>query len=80
MINELVYVDGANGFENPRYLNQVYRLSKALYRLKQAPRTWYEHLEDFIINNNFNIGMVKTILFTNKNTVIYLFAKFMLTI
>ena len=37
-INELVYVDQPPGFENPRYPNHVYRLSKALYGLRQAPR------------------------------------------
>ena len=29
-INELVYVDQPPGFEDPRYPNHVYRLSKAL--------------------------------------------------
>ena len=29
---------------HPRYHNHVYRLSKALYRLKQVPRVWYERL------------------------------------
>ena len=43
-INELVYVDQSPGFKDPRYPNHVYRLSKALYRLKQAPRAWYECL------------------------------------
>ena len=33
-INELVYVDQPPGFEDPRYPNHVYRLSKALYGLK----------------------------------------------
>jgi hypothetical protein len=37
-INELVYVDQPSGFEDPRYPNHVYRLSKVLYGLKQAPR------------------------------------------
>jgi hypothetical protein len=35
-INELVYVEQPLGFEDPRNLNHVYRLKKALYRLKQA--------------------------------------------
>ena len=42
-INELVYVDQSPGFEDPRYPNHVYRLSKALYGLKKARRAWYEH-------------------------------------
>ena len=34
-INELVYVDQPPGFEDPRYPNHVYRLSKALYGLSK---------------------------------------------
>jgi hypothetical protein len=33
-INELVYIEQPPGFEDPRYPNHVYRLSKALYGLK----------------------------------------------
>jgi hypothetical protein len=33
-----VYVRQPSGFENFKYPNRVYKLSKALYRLKQAPR------------------------------------------
>jgi hypothetical protein len=33
-INELVYVEQPPGFEDPRYPNHAYRLSKALYGLK----------------------------------------------
>ena len=32
-INELVYVDQPPGFEDPRYPNHVYRLSKAVDRI-----------------------------------------------
>jgi hypothetical protein len=65
-INELVYVDQPPGFEYPRYPNHVYRLSKALYRFKQAPRAWYERLRDFLIEKGFTIEKVDTTLFTNK--------------
>jgi hypothetical protein len=65
-INELVYVDQPPRFENPRYPNHIYRLSKALYTLKQALRAWYERLWDFLIEKSFTIGKVYTTLFTKK--------------
>jgi hypothetical protein len=51
-------------FEEDRYPDHVYRLSKALYRLKQAPRAWYECLRDFLISNAFKVGKVDPTLFT----------------
>jgi hypothetical protein len=65
-INKLVYVDQPPGFEDPRYSNHVYRLSKALYGPKQAPRAWYERLRDFLIEKGFTIGKVDITLFTKK--------------
>jgi hypothetical protein len=47
-----------------RYPGHVYRLSKVLYRLKQAPRTWYECLRDFLISNAFKVGKFDPTLFT----------------
>jgi hypothetical protein len=38
-INELVYVDQPLGFEDPRYTNHVYRLSKALRRASPLGRS-----------------------------------------
>jgi hypothetical protein len=51
-------------FEDDRYPNHVYRLSKALYGLKHAPRAWYECLKDFLISNAFKVGKVDPTLFT----------------
>ena len=42
-LNELVYVKQPPGFQDLKYPNHVYKLDKALYVLKQAPRAWYEH-------------------------------------
>jgi hypothetical protein len=36
-IQEEVYVSQPPGFENHKYPNRVYKLSKALYEIKQAP-------------------------------------------
>nr|GEY01982.1 hypothetical protein [Tanacetum cinerariifolium] len=40
ILREEVYVSPLDGFVDPNNFNQVYRLMKALYRLKQAPRVW----------------------------------------
>jgi hypothetical protein len=63
-IKEEVYVEQPPDFEDGEYPTHVYKLSKALYRLKQAPRAWYECLRDFLIPNGFKVGKVDPTLFT----------------
>jgi hypothetical protein len=63
-IKEEVYVEQPPGFEDDRYPDHVYKLSKAPYGLKQAPRAWYECLRDFLISNAFKVGKVVPTLFT----------------
>jgi hypothetical protein len=63
-IKEEVYVEQPPGFEDNEYPNHVYKLSKALYGPKQAPRAWYECLRDFLITNGFKVGKAGSIFFT----------------
>jgi hypothetical protein len=63
-IKEEVYVDQPLGFEDSEYPNYVYKLPKALYGIKQAPRAWYECLRGFLITNGFKVGKVDPTLFT----------------
>nr|GEY61490.1 retrovirus-related Pol polyprotein from transposon TNT 1-94 [Tanacetum cinerariifolium] len=42
------------------------RLKKALYRLKQAPRAWYDKLFRFLMSTGFSKGVVDPTLFTKK--------------
>jgi hypothetical protein len=65
-IKEEVYVEQPTGFKDKEYPNHVYKLHKALYRVKQAPRAWYECLRVFLIENGFRIGKVDFTLFTKK--------------
>jgi hypothetical protein len=65
-IKEEVYVEQPPSFEDEEYPNHVYKLHKALYRLKQAPRAWYECIRDFLIENSISIGKVDSTLFTRK--------------
>nr|GEX44358.1 hypothetical protein [Tanacetum cinerariifolium] len=50
-IKEVVYVCQPPGFEDPDYLDKVYKVVKALYRLHQAPRDWYETLANYLLEN-----------------------------
>jgi hypothetical protein len=64
VIDEEVYVKQPPGFENPEFPNKVFRLKKALYCLKQAPRAWYDTLKKFLIDNGFKPGYTDSTLFT----------------
>jgi hypothetical protein len=44
----------------------VYKLHKALYGFKQAPRARYEYLRDFLTQNSFNISKTNSTPFTRK--------------
>ena len=66
-LEEEVYVEQPPGFVDPRYPDYVYRLDKALYSLKQAPRAWYETLAQFLIKSGFTRGTIDKTLFYLKN-------------
>ncbi|GJV37281.1 retrovirus-related pol polyprotein from transposon TNT 1-94 [Tanacetum coccineum] len=65
-ILEVVYVFQLEGFVDPDKPNHVYRLKKALYGLKRAPRAWYDMLSSFLLSQEFSKGAVDPILFTRK--------------
>ncbi|GKB91629.1 putative ribonuclease H-like domain-containing protein [Tanacetum coccineum] len=56
-------IEAINIFDNP---SLVYKLKKALYVLKQAPRAWYDMLSSFLISQHFSKGAVDPMLFTWK--------------
>jgi hypothetical protein len=63
-IKEEVFVEQPPSFEDSEYPSHVYKLSKALYGLKEPPRAWYEWLRDFLITNGSKVGKVDPTLFT----------------
>ncbi|GKC99167.1 retrovirus-related pol polyprotein from transposon TNT 1-94 [Tanacetum coccineum] len=67
-INEKVYVAQPSGFIDFAKPNHVYKLKKALYRLKQAPKAWYDRLKAFLLKHDYNMGMVDNTLFTKKKS------------
>nr|GEX21002.1 hypothetical protein [Tanacetum cinerariifolium] len=62
-IEEEVYICQPLGFEDPDYLDKVYKVVKALYGLHQAPRAWYETLENYLLENGFQRGKIDQTLF-----------------
>nr|GEW75935.1 retrotransposon protein, putative, unclassified [Tanacetum cinerariifolium] len=66
-LKEEVYVNQLDGFVDPYHPNQVNHLKKAIYRLKQAPRAWYDKLSNFLISKGFSKGSIDPTLFINKH-------------
>lgn len=62
-LNEEVCIHQHSGFEKTSHPNHVFKLTKALYDIKQVSRAEYERLSVFIIKNNFLRGKMDTILF-----------------
>jgi hypothetical protein len=62
-IEEEVYVRQPPGFESAKFPDRVFKLRKALYVLKQAPRAWYERLKSFLLKSGFVMGSLDKTLF-----------------
>nr|GEU74608.1 hypothetical protein [Tanacetum cinerariifolium] len=65
-IEEEVYVCQPLGFEGLDYPDKVYNVVKALYGLHQAPRSWYETLANYLLENGFQRGKIDQTLFIKK--------------
>nr|GEX89819.1 retrovirus-related Pol polyprotein from transposon TNT 1-94 [Tanacetum cinerariifolium] len=63
-LKEEVYVSQPKGFVDSNNPSHVYKLKKAIYSLKQAPRAWYDMLSSFLISQHFSKGAVDPTLFT----------------
>jgi hypothetical protein len=55
------------GFENSKYPNRVYKLSKAFYGLKQASQAWFARLKNFLLEHRYVMRSVDKTLFTLKH-------------
>nr|GEV17277.1 hypothetical protein [Tanacetum cinerariifolium] len=65
-LKEEVYVNQPDGFVDPYHPDKVYRLKKALYRLKQAPRAWYDELSTFLLSKGIQIHQSPRGIFINQ--------------
>jgi hypothetical protein len=53
VIEEEVYIEQPQWFEVEDRKTHVCKLKKALYRLKQAPRSWYGRIDSFLMSLGF---------------------------
>ncbi|GJY68517.1 retrovirus-related pol polyprotein from transposon TNT 1-94 [Tanacetum coccineum] len=65
-IEEEVYVCQPPRFEDPVFPDRVYKVEKALYRLHQAPRAWYETFSTYLLDNGFQRGKIDKTLFIRR--------------
>nr|GEV30719.1 Gag-Pol polyprotein [Tanacetum cinerariifolium]GEV31349.1 Gag-Pol polyprotein [Tanacetum cinerariifolium] len=65
-LKEEVYVNQPDGFVDPYHPDKVYRLKKALYGHKQAPKEWYDELSNFIVSKGFSKGGDKLVSWSSK--------------
>jgi len=65
--NEEVYISQHPGFEDHQHLNYVYKLKKALYGVKQAPRQWYERLSNFLLSHGYERRKIGKTFFIKKS-------------
>ncbi|GJU65196.1 retrovirus-related pol polyprotein from transposon TNT 1-94 [Tanacetum coccineum] len=56
-------------FEDPDFLDRVYKVEKALYRMHQALRAWYETLSTYLLDNGFQSGEIDKTLFIRRDKV-----------
>ncbi|GKA28215.1 putative ribonuclease H-like domain-containing protein [Tanacetum coccineum] len=66
-IEEEVYVYQPPGFEDPDFPNRVYKVEKALYGLHQPPKSWYETLSTYLLDNRFQRGKINKTLFIKRD-------------
>nr|GEX68983.1 retrovirus-related Pol polyprotein from transposon TNT 1-94 [Tanacetum cinerariifolium] len=65
-LKEDVYVCQPKGFIDANHPSHVYKLNKALYGLKRAPRAWYDKLSKFLLETHFYKGTIDPTLFIRR--------------
>nr|GEZ76727.1 copia protein [Tanacetum cinerariifolium]GEZ76734.1 copia protein [Tanacetum cinerariifolium] len=65
-LKEDMYVCQPEGFIDADHPNHIYKLKKALYRLKQVPKAWYDELSTFLRQNHFFKGTIDPTFFIRR--------------
>jgi hypothetical protein len=65
-LQEEVYMEQPPGYVDQTHPNLVYRLKKALYDLKQAPRAWSYKIGQYLVTSGFQTSNVDFSLYVKK--------------
>ena len=71
-LEETIFVTQPLGFVKEGMENKVYRLNKALYGPKQAPRAWNRRIDTFLIQSEFKKCSVEYGVYVKKETSVIL--------
>lgn len=63
LLDEVLYVEQPEGFVVKEQKENVYLLKKALYSLKQAPRTWYSRIDEHLMQVGFKKNLNEATLY-----------------
>jgi hypothetical protein len=74
------FVSQPPGFEDLEFPDHIFKLKRALYGLKYAPRAWYERLRRFLLEKNFLVVVLTLLCLVNARERIFYLFKFRLMI
>ena len=66
-LDQEIYMNQSRGLENKIHLKYVYKLIKAFYVLKQASRTWYGKIAEFLTQSGYLVAHANSSLFVKAS-------------
>lgn len=64
-LSKEVYIKQPKGYEKRGSEEKEYKLHKALHGLKQAPRAWFSHIENYFTKEGFQRSQSEQPMFIN---------------
>lgn len=66
-LSEDIYLEQPEGYIVPGMEDKLYKLHKALYDLKQAPRAWYGKVDSYFLDHGYVKSYYEPTLYTKRD-------------